>query len=87
MNIYDVIFFGKRIVRDFFIENFIKVVGVVVYGKEGYNFLKFIGNDIVLMVIRMVFVMKFLEFLDCLEVERGMDVLQLNLFDDFKSYI
>lgn len=39
------------------------------------------------MVIRMVFVMKFLEFLDCLEVERGMDVLQLNLFDDFKSYI
>mgnify|MGYP001627163370 CR=1 FL=1 len=87
LNIYDAIFSGKRIARDFLIENFIKAVGVVVYGKEGYNLSKFIGNDIASMVIRMVFVMKFLEFLDCLEVERGMDVSQLNLSDDLKSYI
>lgn len=87
LNIYDAIFSGKRLARDFLIENFIKAVGVVVYGKEGYNLSKFIENNIASMVIRMVFVMKFLEFLDCLEVERGMDVSQMNLSDDLKSYI
>ena len=87
LNIYDAIFSGKRIARDVLIENFIKAVGVVVYGKEGYNLSKFIGNDIASMVIRMVFVIRFLEILDCLEVERGMDVAQLNLSEDLKNYI
>jgi len=87
LNIYDAIFSGKRIARDTLIENFVKAIGIVVYGKEGYNTSKFTKSDIASMVIRMVFVMKFLEFLNCLEVERGMDVAQLNLSDDLKSYI
>lgn len=87
LSIYDAIFSGKKIKKDSLIENFIKAVGVVVYKKEGYNLSKFIGSDIASVVVRMVFVTKFLEFLDCLEVERGMDIAQLNLSDDLKNYI
>lgn len=83
---YDAILTRKKLNKKHLIKNLIECIKIIKFDKGSYNINP--SEEILeFYVMRANMYIKFLEYMDCLEEGRGLDVSQLKVKDYIKNYI
>jgi CRISPR-associated protein Csh1 len=86
LSIYDAIFTHRNIQKNMIVNNLIKSVQIIYFGKEGFN-VNPKNNSIHRTVLNGNLFIKFMKFMGCIKEEKAMNVESLKLKDDIKEYI
>lgn len=87
LQVYDAVFSQRIFPKKILISYFVESIKILHLGQSGYNLSNLSKQELSFPIINMVFLLKFLELLGCIEEGSSMDVNQLNLSDDIKRFI
>lgn len=84
LSIYDAVFTQRKIKKDLIVSNINEAAKILYFEEQGFNIR---GGQIYNKIIEGNMLIKFLEYMGCLEEEKVLDVSKLMIKEDIKNYI